>query len=708
MKPDRIKFWREEMDNVLTPLYREKRKVWQQTLDLYDLKFDKQIRDLNAEDIVRIGRFYPIVRQIISTVAFNYPKVFFEVTDDEAYGLDINIILERQAEAALKLMKARPHVHQCIFDALTCGIGWMAMNYNPKGDHMIAPYVANDAMAEDFTCLNRVPPSFVQLDPTTPPHMLGHARYIRERMYVPLDMLLEDKELKKGMKDRISEVSSENAEDIGYGDVDRAGMKAFEQEAVAKSIGNGKFTLIDRIHDRIEKTLITFAEGVEEPIMEREHPFRKMMFPQAMDSLGQPIFQEDDITPVLDLDNGKPGVGWIVDNGFGFIDVKFDLSHNGYYPKAHLNYLEDIHYGIVESVSRQTASLKRTSRQMLINNQEGEENPEVAAMIRKGSDGSFAFVQDHGNFKLLDWGNMAPDQYALEDRLKQYEEEISRVSEISSQGGPERTATEAALIGSTASVNRESMTAVVARVYEDIIRMQMSVCGDPRFTPENHLINVAPSGEQQLTRALRSSDFLWNYQMHVQATSMQPLFAAVEQKKTLEFYDRAVNSPNFERLELDKMLATAFNIPNVSKIMIKQIDHEATRAAQMENDRIISQMQDPGVIPEQNHQAHMETHAQYQQHPAYAQLVQQAQAADEMGNPMNPQAAQMIQYIDQLMQVHQQGHQQAEQQKAAGFGGAPKPSARPEMGLDSTVRSNAQDVSNSVKAEGQDEGGGSY
>ena len=706
MKADRIKFWREEMDNVLDPLYKEKRKEWQQTLDMYDLKFDKQIRDLKSEDLVRIGRFYPIVRQIISTVAFNYPKVFFEVMDDEAYGLDINIILERQAEAALKLMKARQHVHQCIFDALTCGIGWLGMNYNPKGDDLIAPYVANDSMAEDFTSLNRVLPGHLHIDPTTPPHMLGHARYIRERMYVPMDLLMEDKEIKSNMKNKIKATAEDKTDALGFGDVDRDGWKSWESEAVSKSVSNGKFTLIDRIHDRIEKTLITFAQGVDEPIAEREHPFRKMMFPQAMDSLNQPIYQDDGITPVLDLDGGRPGVGWIVDNGFGFIPVKFDISPSGFYPKAHLKYLEDIQYGIVESVSRQAASLKRTSRQMLINNREGLENPEVKSMISRGQDGESALVEDHSNFKVLDWGSFPSDQYILEDRLKNYEEDISRVSEMVAQGGPERTATEAALIGSTASVNRESMTAVVAQVYEDIIRMQMSICGDPRYTPENHLVNVAPAGEQQLTRALQSSDFLWTYQMHVQATSMQPLFAAVEQKKTLEFYDRAVGSPNFERLELDKMLAASFNIPNIAKVMVKQIDAEATRAAQLENDRMISQMQDPGVLLEQNHKAHGETHGQYQQNPAYAQLVQQAQATDQRGVPMNPQAAQMIQYIDQIMQGHQQAHQQAEQQKSAGIGAEPKPSARPEMGLDSTVRSGAQDMANAVKSEGQDEGGG--
>ena len=704
MKADKIKFWREEMDNVLDPLYKEKRKIWQGTLDLYDLKFDKQIRDLNPDDLVRISRLYPIVRQIIASVAFNYPKVFFEVTDDEAYDLDINIILERQAEAALGLMKAKPHVQQTIFDALTTGVGWLGMNYNPKGDDMIAPYVANDAMAEDFTCLNRLPPGFVQLDPTTPPHMLGHARYIRERMYVPLDMLMEDKEIKN--KNKIKAVSATKAEDLGFGDVERSGMKSHEQDAIMKSVSNGQFTLIDRIHDRMEKTLITFAEGVEEPVAEREHPFRRMMFPQAMDSLGQPIFEDDGMTPVLDLDGGRPGVGWIVDNGFGFIPVKFDLSHNGFYPKSHLSYLEDIQYGIVESMSRQAAALKRTSRQMLINRREGEENPEVAKMISKGEDGGTAFVEDHNNFNVLNWGNMPPEQYAFEDRLKAYEEEISRVTELGNSGGPEITATEAALRGSVASVNRESMTSVVAKVYEDIIRMQMSICGDPRYTPENHIVNVAPAGQQQLSRALRSSDFLWNYKMHVQAASVQPLFAEVEQKKTLEFYDRGINSPNFERLELDKMLAATFNIPNVSKVMVKQIDEEATRAAQLENDRMISQMQDPGITPKQNHKVHMETHGQYQQNQQYQQLMQQAQATDERGVPVNPQAAQMIQYIDQIMQGHQQAHQQAEQERAGQIGGAPKPSARPEMGLDSTVRSNAQDVSNSIKAEGQDEGGG--
>ena len=79
----------------------------------------------------------------------------------------------------MQLAKVKDHVHQAISNALFCGVGWLRLDFNPSGDSMVAPYVTNDDIAEDMVSVCRVAPGFVHVDPTTAPHRLGTARYIR-------------------------------------------------------------------------------------------------------------------------------------------------------------------------------------------------------------------------------------------------------------------------------------------------------------------------------------------------------------------------------------------------------------------------------------------------------------------------------------------------------------------------------------------------
>ena len=58
---------------------------------------------------------YPLARQIIASVSFNYPHVFFKV---EEPGREFAAeILERVANAALEQMDAKLEGQQVIFDA---------------------------------------------------------------------------------------------------------------------------------------------------------------------------------------------------------------------------------------------------------------------------------------------------------------------------------------------------------------------------------------------------------------------------------------------------------------------------------------------------------------------------------------------------------------------------------------------------------------
>lgn len=707
MSKTRIQFWRKEME-LLDTLYRKRLDEWQSLIDLYDLRFRDQIRDLSAEEIVRVSRFYPLVRQIIGTVAFNYPKLFFTIEDDAAESESISAIMERASQALMRVTDLRSHVHQAIFDALFCGVGWIRIDYNPPGDDMIPPYVANDSMAEDMPGFNRCPPGFVHVDPLTPPHALGHARYIRERMWMPLKQLRDDENIQHRREIKATTVNQDDR--FAFGEANRFDAQSPDEEAQREAVENGDFVLCDRIHDRMNRRLIMFAEGVDEPIQDVDHPYIKMSFPQRMSLFGAPLFEEDGYTPLLDLEQGEPATGWLVENGLPFIPVKFDLHPNSFYPLPHLAYVRDIQDGIVESLSRQANLLKRTSRQGLMAEQESENNPELLNNLRKGVDGEWHEVISPDNFKELNYGTVPPDQYNFEDRMRMYEEEITRVSEMSGSSANPRTATEASIVASSASINREWMESAVSRAYELCVRNAFQIMGDPRYTPENFQVNVAPDGAQRLSRALRNADFLWNFRIHVQAGSMQPLFEQIQRTEALGFFDRAIARPSFDPVALDKFLTSMFDIVDPEKLMRDDTNDEARRAAELENDRIISQMQDPGVVEGQDHRVHVAVHRMYQQHPTYQQMVMQAQTTDPNGIPANPQAAQYLQQVDAIMQQHVQQHAQIEGQEtdqvtrepAGGGGGAMSAAMRsPSSGnsIIDQVRSNAQYTANTVQSQ---------
>jgi len=700
MNKQQLIYWKSERE-MLDRLYRDRMREWQRLTDLYDLKFDDRIRDLEPQDIVRISRFYPVVRQIISTIAFRYPKQFFLIEDEG--GEEVAQILERASSAFMNLTNVKDHVHQAIFDSLFCGVGWLRLDYNPPGDDMIAPYVTNDDMADDMVSVSRVPPGFVHVDPTAAPHRLGTARYIRERMWVPLKFLKDDPEIQHKRQLKRSSVGDED--ELAFGEVmGSQGGDSEELQALKESVDNGEFVLVDRIHDRINRKLIMFADNVEEPILERDHPFIKMSFPQMVNSIGQLIFEEDETgqltEPVLDIDAGMPAQGFLTENGFPFVPVKFDMSASSYYPQPQMAYLEDIQNGIIEQVSRRSDLLKRTARQGVVSEAEVLANPDLLERLRRGRDGEFQIMQDINNIKEFNFASVPADLYRHEQSLLAYEDQIAAVQPPTA--GESDTATEAAVVAASAQLNGNWMEAKVAEAYELVVRNAFQVMGDPRYTPENFVVNVAPEGEGMLVRALRNSDFLWNFRIYTRVGSTQPLYEQLEQDRFLAFWDRAAGRPNFDQMELDKAMAQAFDIVDVEKLMVSDANVEAQRAAQLENDRFMMGV-DTDVLAEQDHMAHAETHATYREHPRYQELMQAAQMSNQMGQPLNVQAAQQIQQIDQMVMAHVQAHQAAlenEQQTAAGRpGGGGSTGTAGAEDLMGQVQSNAQKTSQAAQAQ---------
>jgi hypothetical protein len=699
MNNKQLKFWRREFV-ILDELYRKRLADWQRQLDALDLKFDKKMRNMAPKDIVRVPLFYPFIRQTIGTIAFNYPTIFFNVEDEvqgvvEGVNVEIKELLERAAASFLRLTDARAHVHQGIFDAMTCAIGWIRLDVNPPGDDMIAPFVTNDSMHEDLVNLSRVAPGFVHVDPLCSPHQLGHARYIREKMWMPLKFLVDSKEIKN--KTELKATTTEAKEDIGFGEPMNEPAESAEQKAIQDAIQNDDYVLVDRVHDRINKKLIMFAKDVEFPIMEIPHPFLKMSFAEKLDRMGQPMRNLDTGEPILDLENGEVVPGWLCENGFPFIPVKFDMHATSFYPKSHLEMLEDSHNALIESISREVTLLKRTSRQLLVNKAESKENTEVQSMIASGEDGQSTTVQDHNNYKVLDWGSLPPEHYSVRHTLEGYFRQIAQTDELTQDGASPRTATENAIRASTASINREWMESKVSEVYERCIRDPFQIMGDPRYTPESFAVNVAPEGSSKIIRMMESADFLWNYRIEVKAGSMQPLIEQIETEIILNVYPLLKASPNFDQVEVDKMLLAAIKaVDDIDRLMADDNNVPEQRAAQMEN-RLTIMGEAVDVLPQQDAKAHIPIHQQYQQDPKYQQLMMAEQNGDRNASARKQQ-------IDQAMQQHLQQHSQvaAQQQEQisspGGSRGTPSVSSAADT-LQGQVQSNAAKIENRITSD---------
>jgi len=76
MKQREITFWQGCIEN--SALYmRDRHKVWKRLLRAYELEYD--IGSLPDDKVIKVSRFYPLVRQIIASISFQHPHVYFHV-----------------------------------------------------------------------------------------------------------------------------------------------------------------------------------------------------------------------------------------------------------------------------------------------------------------------------------------------------------------------------------------------------------------------------------------------------------------------------------------------------------------------------------------------------------------------------------------------------------------------------------------------------
>ena len=675
MKQAQIDFWQGSIENGRKYM-RDRHKTWRRLLKTYDLDFD--VPGLSEDKIVKISRMYPLARQIIASVSFNYPHVYFKV--DEPQREFASEILERVANAALEQMDAKSEVQQCIFDALFCSVGWLKFGYNPPGDKDIeAPYVVNDSMENDFPYCQRISPFNIYLDPLTPPHKLSHARFIIEKMLVPLEFVKEDTRFVN--RSKIEPMSDDAAGGGMMQDFEDA-AHSDEADALTASKERGKMVCLYEVHDRIHKKRITFADGVKEPIEEVDHPML------AMEAVTQP----DPFTgePMM-TGEFEPSGGYLVDGGFPYYAMKFDQTERSFYGQPPMAYVEDTQSLIVESVSRRADLLKRFQRIVLASRREREANQDLGDTLEEGRDGEIIWVEDPATaMKGVDFGSIPPDQIGLENTAAAYEEQSLNVSQMAMGGGPKVTATQASLQASFSQVNREWMQLRVADCYRTIVRNSLRMMADPRYTPENFLINVAQNEADPVFEAVDANLLRVRFKVDIQAGSMQPLTEQLEREDALQLFNFTIGLPEINRMEAIKGLLKAFRVQDPDKYLGQTQNADAIKAANLENIAYLLAGGDPGVTPEEDHQIHIQTHQTLQQLPQFQQMLPAQQ-----------------QQVLQVAQTHMAQHQQYLEQMAQG--GAPQAAgadggqaSEGDGGIISLVRSQAQEMSQAVqRAPGQ-------
>jgi len=673
VKQAQIEFWQGAIDNSRKYM-RDRHKTWRRLLKTYELDFD--VPGLSEDKIVKISRMYPLARQIIASVSFNYPHVYFKV--DEPQREFAAEILERVANAALEQMDAKSEVQQCIFDALFCSVGWLKFGYNPPGDDDIeAPYVVNDSMENDFPYCQRISPFNVYLDPLTPPHKLSHARFIIEKMLVPLEFVKEDQRFSNRSK---IEPMSGDASGAGMMQDFEDAAHSDEHDALTASKERGKMVCLYEVHDRIHKKRITFADGVKEPIEEVDHPML------AMEAVTQP----DPFTgePLMTGEFEKSG-GYLVDGGFPYFAMKFDQTEKSFYGQPPMAYVEDTQSLIVESVSRRADLLKRFQRIVLASRREREANQDLGDTLEEGRDGEIIWVEDPATaMRGVDFGSIPPDQIGLENTAAAYEEQTLNVSQMGS--GPRVTATQASLQASFSQVNREWMQLRVADCYRTIVRNSLRMMADPRYTPESFLINVAQNEADPVFEAVDANLLRVRFKVEIQAGSMQPLTEQLEREDALQLFNFTIGLPEINRMEAIKGLLKAFRVQDPDKYLGQTQNADAIKAANLENIAYLLAGGDPGVTPEEDHQIHLQTHQTLQQMPQFQQMLP-------------PQQQQVMQVAQAHMAQHQQYLEQMAQggaPQAAGADGAQ--ASEGDGGIISLVRSQAQEMSQAVqRAPGQ-------
>ena len=662
MKAEDIKKWRDTISNC-EKWMRPKHKRWESLLELYNLEV--KVPGLADEYVQRISRFFPMTRRLIASLSFNYPRVFLSV-DEEPFE-DGSDVLERFANESLEAMNAKPEVQQAIFDALYCFRGFIKIGFNTAGKESEAPYVTSDSLANDFPFVKRVNPFNIFVDPLCPPNDFGSAMYVIERTLVPLEFVKNDPRFSKFKRQFKPVDSSTPSVEHMLTDIHNGLIESNEEDdAIKEAKRLSGMVLLHEIHDRIHRKRIVFANDIDDPVEDVDHPFAEVEAETTTD----PVTGEELLTG-----NFNEGEGFILDGGFPYYSMAFDACDR-FYGMPMMEYVKDPQQIIVDSMSRRVDLLKKHDRITLGSKAEKANNTQLPATLRDLDDGDVLYVDDTATaFRELQWGSVPPDQYQVEADAQRYEAHIIEVT-----GRDADTATEASIFATEAQINREWLQVSVQNAYRWIVTNAFSMIADDRYTPNDHMVNISPEGESPRLSALEGWWFRGRRRVDIETGSMQPLVEQLERDDTLGLYDRMIGLPETDRTEAIKMMVKSFRKLDPEKLLRDDVNADAAAAAQLEHQVLMNTGQMPPPQAGQDHQTHVQFHNQFLQ-----SIVPQIQQG---ATPPT---------VFQAVQQHIQQTEQIAAQDAGALGQPPPSLNGGPTTIQGQVQSNAQKVASAIE-----------
>jgi len=692
-------YWRSTMTMLQGEAHRKRCKMWRDLKKRYRADL-WTVAGLDPNSTFRIPRMYKLVRESIASLSYRYPHIFLKVENDpadEQSGQELENsgpILEDFLNDAMEVMTVKPVAQQLTFDGLFCGrffagFGYVTVSGEPMDAYQkgVLPYVGSDLIDGDFTYVYRIPPEYALVDPLTPPENFYAGEYFGEIQYAPIEHLIDDPSFSnvqtqlRGLRNTIRETrvttpvigkSDEEWEDM---DDDKRGMlmEAHRLRGVRKLV---------RITDRRNQRRITFIDGIDEEAEDVPHPFLADMVEYRPDPMtGRPLLAR--ANPETGTVGTRVRKRWLVHGGMPYYSGAFDASDD-FWPDPKMAYENPIQNALTRSVTRRLDRLNMFLRHPIVKKSEWDENQvHIKKVIEGGVDGQTLVLNDINSIKELNWGSNPNDTNQIEQDLLRYESDTLRISSNASQ---EKLATGKALAAADAELNRELDQAPIEDFWVWTAKNTMSVLSDDRFTPQNFLLRLtSQQGSQRIQLALQSWHLRGKFNISIAAGSMNVLYEQLQQDKAIQFYDRAVASPNFDRLKLDKYLARAHGNVDAETLLRDDANVDAAKAAALEVEMMIAfalNQYDPGVTQGEAHGVHISLQGpeQVQAHPQFANLQPALQ-----------------QSVAQIAAAHIEQHQQMMLQEQGG-GSVARGSASGGgvMDLIGQVQSNAQQTQDAV------------
>lgn len=700
MTQEKIDYWKstiEMCEKAMVP----RAKAWADLRQGLGLKYDIP----GLTDLIYISRFYKIVREIIASVMFRHPYVYIKAEenprDPESAEILQNAspILEAFGNDALELMDCRPKVQQAGLDALFCYRGWLKMGIVPPGGQGVAPYSGSDTMVEDFTCVEWVPPDQLLTDPLVQPHDFYTSRFVIQKMFPSLDDLTRDPRFENaktqlaGLKKKAQASAQDKNLALKYRYDDREDV---ESEVLREAHRLAMTQCAYEVHDRLNQQRFYFVDGIEAPIEEIDHPFLASVaetIPDPIEGESRPLKRRPrPVDRTMKAEGVKARQKFLVDGGFPFMTLCFDLSHEFYWEPP-LAYENPIQNAIVKMITRRMDILQRFKRHPLVKRSEWDTNQaHIANVLGKGKDGDPLILDDMDAIKAeLQWGSVPEGTGELEQSLLNYEAQTIRTT--TSSQAPD-TATEVAVDASETELNRNYMQAPVERIYVQIIRNTFSILSDPQFAPTEHHLRMPSDAGQRLTEvALKAWMLTGRYTVNIAAGSANILYETMQKDRAKWVVDQLRASQNVDQLKLDKYIIRAGGEMDAAQLLKDGTNTDAAKAAELELQMFFAYQHDPGVTPGEDHRTHIDLQSPQAvvQHPQFAALAPELQ-----------------QMVIRLVGAHTQAHQQAIEQEMQGkgqSGGAPASNGRmkgPADSLMSQVQSNAQSTSDLLTRQAQE------